>query len=71
MKYVFRRTQTVTVRMAEEGEIEDFDGEPVHWDTPTAQLESAREWRDQAFPNDDYCEDFMEAETSDWEQLEP
>lgn len=66
-KYTFRRTQTVTVCMADEGE--PFECEPVHWDSPTAQLESAKEYRDQAFLDEEYCEDFMDSETTPWEQV--
>ena len=61
--FKYTRTQTVSVQMADEGE--DFEGEPVHWD-PGAQEESAELYRDQAFFDEDYCEDFMDAESSLW-----
>ena len=67
-KYKFTRTQTVTVSMADEGE--DFEGEPVHWGKPTDQRESAEEYRDQAFSDEDINgEDFVEAEITPWEEV--
>jgi hypothetical protein len=57
--YTYTTTITVKVHMANEGE--DFEGEPVHWDTPTAQEESAREYAEQAMPlTETYEEDFVE-----------
>ncbi len=67
-KYTFRRCQTVTVEMADEGD--DYEGEPVHWETPTEQEEAARDWTSQAFlDEEDFCEDFMKAECSPWKNV--
>lgn len=49
-RYTYRTTITVTVDMADEDK--DFDGEPVHWDSPEAQQESAREYAEQAMGED-------------------
>ena len=68
MKFTFRRTQTVTVYMADEGE--DFEGEPIHYDEPDGQREAALEWCHQAFLDEDYCEEFMEADVSPWEEVD-
>lgn len=67
-RYVFRRTTTVTVTMADPGEvIEDSDGGPGYVDpdgpkTAEERDESAREWAEQALPLDDYAEDFVTVE---------
>jgi len=67
MKFTFRRTQTVTVNLLEEGELWEGDGEPVTY--PEGQEAAALEWAQQAFLNEDYCEEFMDAETSEWELI--
>ena len=59
-RYVFRRTTTVTVTLADPGEISD-DGEPGP-KTAEERDESAREWAEQALPLDDYAEPFVEVE---------
>ena len=63
--YTFKRTQTVTIRMCDEGE--EWEGEPVHYTDDYTQKDAALEWAHQTFLDEDYCEDFMEAETSEWE----
>jgi len=60
--FIYQTTITVTVRMADEGEISEIDGEPTHWDAPAAQEESAREWAEQAMPLIDYAEDFVKVD---------
>ncbi len=63
-RYTYKTTITVHVDMADEGE--PFEGEPVHWDSPTAQEESAREYADQAMPlHETYEEDFVEIDVPD------
>ncbi len=58
-RYTYQTTITVHVDMADEGET--YEGEPVHWDSPLAQSESAEEWADQAMPlHETYEEDFVE-----------
>jgi hypothetical protein len=56
-RYTFRTTITVTVDMADEGEESEIDGEATHWDSPTAQRDSALEWAESAMPLQDYAED--------------
>ncbi len=67
--YTFQRTQTVEIRMLGEGD--DFEGEPIHWDSPEAQRDAALEWANQCFLDEDYCEEHMEAETTEWELVGP
>jgi hypothetical protein len=63
-KYTYRTTITVTVDMADEGE--EFEGEPVHWDTPQAQQESAQEYAEQAMPlHETFGEDFVQVDAPD------
>jgi hypothetical protein len=59
-RYVYRRTTTVTVVMADPGEV-DGDGEPA-CATTKERDESAREWAEQALPLDDYGEDWVTVE---------
>ena len=59
-RYVFRRVTTVTVTMADPGEM-DAEGEPGPA-TAEERDESAREWAEQALPLDDYAEPFVEVE---------
>lgn len=68
--YTFRRTQTVVVHMAAEGD--DYEGEGIVWDSPNAQRDAALVWCDQAFmdQDQDYCEEFMEAETTRWKLVD-
>ncbi len=67
--YIFTRTQTVKIRMSGDGD--EYEGEAVEWANPQAQLEAAFEWAEQTFMDEDYCEDFMEVETTDWERTVP
>ncbi len=63
-RYTYRTTITVRVSMADEGE--EFEGESVHWDPPTAQEESAREYADEAMPlHETYGEDFVDLDVPD------
>jgi hypothetical protein len=66
MRFTFRRVQTVTINLLDEGEVWD-DGEPVTY--PEGQETAALEWAEQAFLDEDYCEEFMEAETTPWERV--
>lgn len=57
-RYTFTSTIKVTVDMADEGET--YEGEIMHWDSPEAQEESAREWAEQAMPtHETFGEDFV------------
>lgn len=67
--YIFARTQIVKVSMAADGE--EYEGEPVEWANLEAQRDGAREWAEQTFMDEDYCEDFMEVETTDWKLQDP
>ena len=65
--YKFKRTQTVTVRMADEGE--DFEGEPVRWPSLAFQKASAEEYRDSSGLDEDFSEDFIDVDTTPWEEV--
>jgi hypothetical protein len=67
-RYVFRRTTTVTVVMADPGEmIDDSEGGPAYpmEDAPRTveeRDEAALEWARMTLPDEDYAEDFVTVE---------
>jgi hypothetical protein len=68
--FVFTRTQTVEVTMADPGETEDETGEVCRWATFKDQEDAAKEWAEQTFLDEDYCEPWMDADPGKWELKE-
>jgi len=66
-RYVFRRTTTVTVEMADPGETGGYC-EPA--ETPAARDESARLWAEEALP-EGFPEEWVTVEHGPLERVEP
>lgn len=63
-EYRFQKTITVTVLMADNGE--NFEGEPVTWSNPEEQLQSAKEFRDDAVTVFADPEEWVDIEEGEW-----